>query len=121
LKKSNFHSGSDRVGWLDPPKPLLKLCHQTCEKGNFSSMALDILEDKEGNYYVNELQTIFGSYDPSQMYINGKPGRYLYDEMNDEWIFEEGYFNQNYSHNLRLEYAISQLLLERNGRKKKPK
>ena len=113
LKRGDFHSGSDRVGWCDPPKKLLNLCREVCDKGNFTSMALDVFEDSEGNYYVNELQTIFGSYNPSQMYIEDKPGRYLYDKKKDEWIFEEGYFNQNYSHNLRLEYAISQLIKER--------
>ena len=110
LKNGQFHSGSDKVGWYDPPRSVLKLCKDVCEKGNFTSMALDILENKDGNFYVTELQTIFGSYNQSQMYINGKPGRYLYDEINDDWFFEQGYFNQNYSHNLRLEYAISQLL-----------
>ena len=115
LKNGQFHSGSDKVGWYDPPRSVLKLCKDVCEKGNFTSMALDILEDNQENFYVTELQTIFGSYNSSQMYINGKPGRYLYDEINDDWLFEQGYFNQNYSHNLRLDYAISQLLAGQNN------
>ena len=38
------------------------------------------------------------------MYIDGKPGRYRY--FNNEWVFEEGYFNQNGSMNLRVEDFI---------------
>ncbi|MDW7680114.1 MAG: hypothetical protein SCK70_06090 [bacterium] len=116
LKAGRFHSGSDRIGWYDPPKSILQLCKDVCDRGNFTSMALDILEDALGNYYVIGLQTIFGSYNPSQMYIDGKPGRYLYDELNNEWIFEEGYFNKHYSHKLRLEYAINQILIERKNK-----
>lgn len=107
LEKNGLHSGSGRVGWVDPPKELLELTKYICEIGDFNSMDIDIFEDKAGEFYVNELQTIFGSYNPSQMYINGKPGRYK--NINGEWVFEEGYFNQNYSCNLRVEDFIKQL------------
>ncbi len=107
LIKGDFHSGSDRVGWIQPPKKLLDFVKEVCEKGNFSSMDVDIFEDVEGNFYVNELQTIFGSYDKSQMYIEGVPGRYIYK--NDDWVFEEGYFNTNGSCNLRVDDFIKKL------------
>lgn len=77
-------------------------------------MNLDIFETFEGEYYVNELQTMFGSFNISQMYIDGKPGRFKY--LNNEWIFEEGYFNQNASMNLRVEDFIK-ILREKNEEK----
>ena len=107
LSNGKFHSGSDLVGWVEPPKELLNLTKKICETGNFRSMDVDIFEDANGNYFINELQTIFGSYDSSQMYINGKPGRFIYE--NNDWIFQEGYFNQNGSCNLRVEDFILQL------------
>lgn len=94
------HSGSSLVGWVRPPVELLELTKHICNLGNFTSMNVDIFEDKDGNYYVNELQTLFGSYDNSQMYIDGEPGRYRNN--NNKWIFEKGYFNQNESMNLRV-------------------
>lgn len=106
LKKGDFHSGSNRVGWYKPPDKLLDFTRRVCEKGKFTSMGLDIFEDAQGDYYVNELQTLFGSYNPSQMYIDNKPGRFLFDENTNNWRFEEGFFNQNYSHNLRLKYIV---------------
>lgn len=107
LEVNGFHSGSGKVGWVDPPKKLLRMAKDICDKGNFRSMDVDIFETEDGKYYVNELQTIFGSYDISQMYIDGKPGRYLFND--DKWKFEEGYFNQNYSCNLRVEDFIKTL------------
>ena len=107
LSNGKFHSGSGLVGWVKPPVELLNMVKDICDKGNFSSMDVDIFEDNNGNYYVNELQTVFGSYDNSQMYIDGKPGRFKF--VDGEWIFEEGYFNQNGSYNLRVEDFINKL------------
>lgn len=104
LEYKGKHSGSSRVGWAKPPEVLLNLIKNICEIGEFNSMNVDVFETKDGKFYVNELQTIFGSYDNSQMYIDGKPGRYRY--INNEWVFEEGYFNQNGSMNLRVEDFI---------------
>lgn len=103
--KTGKHSGSSLVNWAKPPITLLELVKEICELGNFNSMNVDVFETESGEYYVNELQTIFGSYDNSQMYIDGKPGRYRY--INNEWIFEEGYFNQNSSMNLRVKDFIN--------------
>lgn len=107
LSNGKFHSGSDLVGWVKPPEELLNLTKHICDIGKFSSMDVDIFEDVNGNYYVNELQTLFGSYNPSQMYINDKPGRFIYKD--SEWIFEEGLFNKNGSCNLRVKDFIDQL------------
>lgn len=111
LEKNGLHSGSGEVGWVNPPMELLNLVKHICEVGDFSSMAVDIFEDKSGEYYVNELQTIFGSYNSSQMYIQDKACRYKYE--NNNWILEEGYFNQNYSCNLRVEDFLKKLKKEK--------
>lgn len=108
--KNNMHSGSGNVGWVKPPEQLLNLVKCICDEGNFRSMDVDIFETKDGKYYVNELQTIFGSYDASQMYIDGKPGRFKF--INNRWEFEEGYFNQNYSCNLRVQDFVKILQKE---------
>ena len=95
----------DRLGGYDPPKHLFDLLRDICQKGNFNSMAMDIFETIDGQFYINELQSMFGSYNNSQMYINGKPGRYTYKE--GQYIFEEGYFNIFGSCLLRVEHFIS--------------
>ncbi|MGO1369373.1 ATP-grasp domain-containing protein [Senegalia sp. (in: firmicutes)] len=107
LSDGKFHSGSDLVGWVKPPEALLNLTKEISKIGNFTSMAIDIFEDINGNYYVNELQTMFGSYNPSQMYINDVPGRYTYND--GKWEFEEGLFNENASCNLRVIDFIERL------------
>jgi hypothetical protein len=91
LLKGLKASGSGRNGWVKPPDELLYLTNKICIKGNFNSMAVDILEDIDGDYYVNELQSLFGSVLDSQMKINGIPGRFIF--INDKFIFEEGEFN----------------------------
>lgn len=100
LKRGKSFSGSDRVGWVAPPLKLLNLVKSICDTGNFRSMAVDVFESENGEYYINELQSLFGSYLPSQMYINGIPGRYVYK--NSKWVFGEGEFNINGSCNLRV-------------------
>lgn len=105
ISNGKFHSGSNLVGWVKPPEELLHFTKLVCELGNFNSMALDIFEDINGTYYINELQSIFGSYSPSQMFIEGKPGRFRYEGR--EWKFEEGYFNKNGSCDLRVIDFIS--------------
>jgi len=104
LLKGEFASGSDRVEWIQPPEELLEMTREICEKGNFYSMAVDIFETTDNTYIVNELQSLFGSYLDSQMNINGIPGRYRY--LNNEYVFEEGTFNQYGSYLLRVEHFI---------------
>lgn len=116
IDDKGFHSGAG-IGaiWRKPPKKLLNLCSDICEKGNFNSMACDIFETSEGKFYVNELQTTFGSYAESQMIINGKPGRYI--KNNKEFIFEEGIFNRHGSYLLRVEDFVKEL--KQSGEKNK--
>ncbi|WP_125780848.1 ATP-grasp domain-containing protein [Pseudoalteromonas rubra] len=99
-------SGSDLVGWVAPRKELLDMVRKLTDEMHSTSMAVDILETKEGKLYINELQTIFGSYLPSQMYINGKPGMYRFEVESNEYVFIEGEFCQNACWNLRLEHII---------------
>lgn len=107
LIHNGFHSGGGEMGWADPPEALLNLTKRICELGDFSSMNVDIFEDTAGNYYVNELQSLFGSNHPSQMYVDGKPGRYLH--IDDAWVFEEGIFNTNGCYDLRVKDVLKKL------------
>jgi hypothetical protein len=109
LKKGRFHSGSKLVGWYEPPRKLLDFCRDVTEKGQFLSMDLDIFETPDGRYLVNELQAVFGSVNPSQMYINGKPGRFVYGINSKSWIFEDGYFCRNASCDLRVKTLLELL------------
>lgn len=102
LLNGNFASGSGKVGWVAPPKELLLLVKEICDKGKFLCMDVDIFETKNNEYFINELQTSFGSYADSQMYIDGKPGRYKFK--NGEFVFEEGLFNTFGSNRLKLEH-----------------
>ncbi len=91
LLDGQFASGSGKVRWIDPPKHLLDLARDVCERGGFYSMAMDVFESNENDFYINELQSMFGSYLDSQMFIDGVPGRYIYED--GEYQFERGYFN----------------------------
>lgn len=93
LLKGNKASGSGLVGWVEPPRELLYLVKDICEKGKFEVMDVDILETIDGRYLVNELQAIFGSVLPYQMRINDVPGRYVYSDEKG-FVFEEGEFNR---------------------------
>ncbi|MFW6046574.1 MAG: ATP-grasp domain-containing protein [Candidatus Woesearchaeota archaeon] len=104
VKQGDKASGTKGIDYVDPPKELLNFTKELCEKYNFNFMAVDLFEDGEGGYLVNELQTIFGHVQDYILEVEGKPGRYLYQ--NKQWIFEEGEFNTNESYDLRLETAI---------------
>lgn len=107
LLKGDFASGSDRVGWVAPPKELLLLIKKVSETGKFDSLAMDVLESIDGKFYINELQSLFGSFLPYQMKIDDKPGRYTF--INNDFIFEEGEFNNFGSNLLRVEDFIHKL------------
>jgi glutathione synthase/RimK-type ligase-like ATP-grasp enzyme len=95
-----FMSGSGVNKWTAPPNELLDFCDEIADRFKFISMCFDIFMDRDGNFLVNELQTWFGSYNPSQMYINGLPGRYR--KVDGTWTFETGLYNENKSMNLIL-------------------
>lgn len=107
LLKGKFASGSGKVGWIPPPKELLLLAKDICDKGSFDSMAVDIFETTDGKYLVNELQAMFGSNIPYQMKIDEKPGRFVY--ANGDFHFEEGEFHRQGSNLLRVKRFIELL------------
>lgn len=101
LLKGEFASGSGLVGWVAPPKELLLMVKDLCEKGGFPCMDVDIFENNKGEYCINELQSFFGSYLDYQMKIDDVPGRYVYK--NGDFCFEEGEFNTFGSNRLKIE------------------
>lgn len=109
LKEGDFHSGSKKIGWFSPPDRLLNFVRHIMEKGNFSSMCLDVFETTDGRYLVNELQALFGQSTDFQMLVNGKPGRYIYNKISESWEFDEGDFCRNSCCNLRLLALIEKL------------
>ena len=107
LLRGQFASGSDLVGWVKPPDHLLRLAKEVFDRGEFRCMAMDVFETENGQFLINELQTVFGSYDDSQMYIDGTPGRFL--EREGKFVFDEGVFNRCGSCLLRVEDFLRQL------------
>lgn len=107
LLKGLFASGSDRVGWVAPPRELLDMVRELCEKGGFRCMDVDIFETKDGQYSINELQAFFGSYADYQMSIDGHHGRYVW--CNGDYHFEEGDFNVYGSTKLKIEDFVKSL------------
>lgn len=105
--KNGMHSGSGIADYSTPPLEVLDFIKDVCSKTNFRSMNVDFFEDSNGKFYVNELQTFFGSHiQEYQMLVKNVPGRYIY---NEEWVFEEGQFNRNNSCNLRVLDFINEL------------
>ena len=83
---------------------LLNFVKEVTDRGRFLSQAVDIFPDPDGNYLVNELQAFWGSKNPHQMMIKGRPGRYLFQK--GQWVFQEGEYNTNNSYDLRLSHVI---------------
>lgn len=102
LRDGEFHSGSGKAGWYDPPRELLDFVRELTDNAGYTAMNVDIFETSDGRYVVNEIQSHFAAYVESQMYIDGKPGRYRYDYADREWRFEEGVFCKNSCCNLRV-------------------
>lgn len=107
LKLGEKSSGSLLKEYDNPPLELFDFVKQITDKHKFTSMAVDIFENEEGDYLVNEMQCIFGQSDPYQMLVDGKPGRYRF--LNNSWIFEEGDFAKNQCYDLRIDYILGKL------------
>lgn len=107
LKVKEKASGTLLKGYENPPMKLLDFVKVVTDKFNFYSQAVDIFETPDGEYYLNEMQCIFGQSDPYQMLVDDQMGRYVFKK--NEWLFEAGDFNQNQSYNLRVEYVINSL------------
>lgn len=104
VKMGDKCSGSKGIDYVTPPVDLLNFIKELCERFNFNSMAVDLFEDGKGGYLINELQTIFGHVQQYILSIDGKPGRYIFQNQN--WKFEEGFFNTNLSYDLRLNHVL---------------
>ncbi len=96
----DFMSGSGHEIHGDPPPGLLDFCHDLAVRFGFTTMSFDVFQNPRGEFLVNELQTWFGSYNPSQMYIDGVPGRYR--RTGGGWVFEPGLYNVHGSMLLRI-------------------
>lgn len=101
-------SGSGVNAWTPPPTDLLDFCHSIAETYGFVVMCFDVFQSNDGPFLINEMQTWFGSYDSSQMYIDGIPGRYI--RVGEEWVFQPGFFNQIGSIPLILTSYINQFV-----------
>lgn len=106
LDEQEFMSGSGVNYWTPPPHELLDFCSDIAHRYGFIVMCFDVFMDEHGQYLINELQTWFGSYNPSQMYVDGVPGRYR--QSGQEWVFEAGLFNDLQSVPLRLLAYLNQ-------------
>jgi len=104
VKNGDKASGTKGIDYVSLPSDLLDFCRNICKEHNFTCMSLDLFEHPTKGYVVNELQTIFGHVQNHILELDGKIGRYIYD---NGWRFEEGDFNTNESYDLRLKHALS--------------
>ncbi|MDD3534857.1 MAG: hypothetical protein PHC50_01735 [Candidatus Cloacimonetes bacterium] len=103
FKVGDKASGAKNLGYGNPPLDLMNWIYDIANKYHIHTAAFDVLVGKNG-YYMNEIQTIFGHVRDHILEVDGKPGRYLYQD--NKWVFEEGMFNSNESYDLRLETAL---------------
>ncbi len=113
-RRGDFHSGSGVVGWYDPPRAALDLLCRVTDAGGFRSLAMDVFEKPDGTLLVNEIQGVFGAFNPSQMYIGDIPGRYRL--LDGNYVFEEGYFCHHACCGLRLDDLLRLLSRRTEGR-----
>lgn len=104
---SVLYSGSGANSWEIPSAKVFDFCHNIAKMNKFNIMAFDVFETKCGKLLINELQTWFGNYNPSQMYKDGVPGRLI--KQDGEWRFEEGIYNFNRGLNLRISEFVRYL------------
>lgn len=103
---NGFHSGSKKKIWDFEDFKVLNFAKNIIEKHNLYDINIDIFEDGNGDLFVNEIQCIFGTSLEYQMKLDGKAGRYIYD---DEWIFEEGDFTRNGCNNMRIQSIFNKI------------
>jgi len=107
MAKNGKASGTLQKGYDEVPQSLLNFIKQVTEKHHLTSVAIDVFEQNKA-YLINEIQCYFGQSDPYQMLVNGKPGKYVFND--STWLFEEGMFNTNESYDIRLEQALSTII-----------
>ncbi|MDD4219276.1 MAG: hypothetical protein PHR10_03735 [Sphaerochaetaceae bacterium] len=97
-------SGAKNLGYAIPPLRLLTCIKDIAEKHGIVSAAFDVFEHGD-RYLINEIQAIFGHKMDHILEVDGRAGRYIFQD--GSWVFEEGKFNTNESYDLRLDLAIS--------------
>jgi hypothetical protein len=109
IRVGDFHSGTAQWRYVRPPDRLLDLTRELTDRGGFTSMSVDILVDPAGNFYVNELQGVFGMLNDYACMVDGKMGRMLCDPTTGAWRFEAGDFCRNRMCNLRIQVVLEML------------
>ena len=107
IKVKDKASGTLLKGYDNPPLKLLDFVKDVTDQFGFYSQAVDIFENSEGDYLINEMQCVFGQSDPYQMLVDDKPGRYIFRD--NKWVFEEGDFAINQCYDLRIKFILDQL------------
>lgn len=109
VKQGDKASGTKGINYIAPPSELLNFLKDTCDKFGFRCMAIDLFEDGNDGYLINEMQCIFGHIQEYICEEDGKPGRFV--QRNGEWVFEPGLFNSNLSYDLRMEDVLKKITL----------
>lgn len=109
-QRGEYHSGSHAYEYGTPPTDLLDWVRLITDQGGFRSMALDVFVTPAGRFLVNELQTTFKIHVEAGLpMVEGKPGRFVYDQAGQTWRFIAGDFCQNQLCNLRVQDLLQQL------------
>lgn len=106
IKIGEMASGTKKKSYDTPNTELLDFVDDICSKAGFNIVAVDVLVNHKGEYYINEMQTKWGQKFDYLMIKDNMKGRYI--KKNNDWIFEEGDFCQNKSFNLKLQWIIEQ-------------
>ncbi len=107
ISDGGLHSGSGKWRYLRPPDELFDLAKSLTERGDFSSMDMDIFMTSDNRLLVNELQTFFGTnFKKEMLVIDDKAGRMIHNNKSMSWDFETGGFCNNNLCNLRVKELI---------------
>jgi len=107
VKIGDFASGYGEARYCEVPTELLDYIREITDKHNFRSMSFDILQNGMDEFFIIELQSLFGDTKSGRKcMVDGKPGRYIFNKKDKRWIFEVGIFDQNNCANLRVEWIL---------------
>lgn len=107
VRRGDFASGSGDAVFTDIPFHILSYVRDITDNHNLKSISFDVLLDNDNNFYMIEIQSLFGDTKAKRkLVIDGEPGRYKYDYDKENWFFEKGIFDQNNCGNLRVAYLL---------------